>query len=105
MKNTRFNLHYWRTTDQAKVDFIITSGMQIIPVEVKFSHLKRDKITGSLRSFISKYTPEKAWVVNLSYRNSVKVDDTEVRFIPFTDLVFNWMEFPGNRPEGLKKGG
>ena len=33
-------LNYWRTTDKAEVDFVIEAGKKLIPVEVKYKHLK-----------------------------------------------------------------
>lgn len=80
------NIHFWRTTDQAEVDFIIKRGNEIIPIEVKYSNLKSTTITRSLRNFINKYKPEKALVINLSYSKTIKIYNTNVEFIPFYKL-------------------
>jgi predicted AAA+ superfamily ATPase len=79
-------IHYWRTTDKAEVDFVITPGQRIIPVEVKYKNLKRPEIGRSLRSFIQKYHPEKAYIVNLSLREITRINQTDVIFIPFWDI-------------------
>ena len=80
------NIHYWRTTDKAEVDFVITGGSNIIPVEVKYTRLKTNQLSRSFLSFISKYQPEKAFVVNLSYQNSRQIESTEITFISFYNL-------------------
>jgi len=53
---------YWRTKSKAEVDFVLESGSQTIPIEVKSSGMA-GSITKSLRSFIETYEPEKAFVV------------------------------------------
>ena len=57
-------LHFWRTKDKAEVDFVLERGKEIIPIEVKFKSLKKQEITRSLRSFIEKYDPSEAYIVN-----------------------------------------
>lgn len=79
-------VHFWRTTDKAEVDFVITLGQRIIPVEVKYRDFKRPEIGRSLRSFIHKYQPEKAWIINLSLREITRINQTDVIFIPFWDI-------------------
>lgn len=85
---TGTNINYWRTTDKAEVDFIINKPNELIPVEVKFSHLKKPEITRSLRSFIEKYKPAKAWVINIDFDGTMKIGDTIIEFIPYQKLVF-----------------
>ena len=81
-----YAIHYWRTTDKAKVDFIIDSGNQIIPIEVKFTQLKTDRISRSYRNFIDSYHPKKGYIINLSYENQVRINQTMVKFIPYYKL-------------------
>ncbi len=83
---TPFTLHYWRTTDKAEVDFVISRQRDPIPVEVKFSNLNKPAVTRSQRSFIEKYHPSEAWVVNLTYSNLTEIGSTNIRFIRFFDL-------------------
>jgi predicted AAA+ superfamily ATPase len=82
------SLHFWRSKDRAEVDFVLESGSEIFPIEVKYSHLKKIEIGKSLRSFIDKYKPKKMFVVNLSFRGESLVGDTHVYFLPFYDLFF-----------------
>jgi predicted AAA+ superfamily ATPase len=80
---------YWRTIGQAEVDFVVedTSLTSVLPVEVKYAGLKQAAITKSMRSFIDKYQPEEAWVINLSLDQAVFVVNTTVRFIPISALL------------------
>lgn len=81
-----FSVHYWRTTDKAEVDFIISRMNDPIGVEVKFSAMKSPVITRSLRSFIDKYKPAEAWVVNIFFSASIMTGTTKIRFMTFFEL-------------------
>jgi hypothetical protein len=83
---TPFSVHYWRTTDKAEVDFVISRMNNPIGVEVKFSTLKSPVITRSLRNFIEKYKPTEAWVVNLTFSGSTMIGTTKIRHITFFEL-------------------
>lgn len=87
MSNPPFEIHYWRTINQAEVDFILINGTSIIPVEVKYSNLKNTAITRSLTSFIEKYKPERVIIVNLSLSEIRKIKSTPVEFVPFYELI------------------
>jgi len=76
-------VNYWRTKDKAEVDFVVHTKDGVLPIEVKFSRLKKTAITRSFRSFIKKYSPVKALVVNLSLDESIVIENTEVIFIPY----------------------
>ena len=86
LSGTPFRVHFWRTTDRAEVDFVIARSGDPIPVEVKFSSFKKPSITRSLRSFISKYKPSEAWIVNLTFTEKIEIDNTTIRFVSFYDL-------------------
>lgn len=76
-------LHYWRTTDGAEVDFVIDKTTEVIPMEVKYSDIKAATLSRSFRSFVEKYKPKKAFVVNLSYSKKCTIGETEVCFVPY----------------------
>ncbi len=78
LKNEK-ELKYWRTKSGAEVDFIDNN----IPTEIKTV----PKIGKSLRSFITKYSPETAYVVSERERESVNVNGTTVRFLPFSKFI------------------
>lgn len=81
------SIHYWRTQNQAEVDFVINIGMNLIPVEVKATPMKQPNIGRSLRSFIEHYQPKEAWVINRSLREKVQMDSTTVWFRPWHELL------------------
>ncbi|MBB6062761.1 hypothetical protein HNP65_001213 [Thermosipho japonicus] len=85
-KKYDFSIHYWRTKDKAEVDFILRKGINYIPIEVKYTNLKKFKITRALRSFIKKYQPKEAIVVNLLSKHEEKLDKTKVKIIPFYEM-------------------
>jgi predicted AAA+ superfamily ATPase len=78
-----YDLHFWRTINKAEVDFVIDRYENPLPVEVKYSSLKKPEITRSLRSFIDHYHPTDAWVINLTFAGKMVLDSTTVHFIPF----------------------
>ena len=55
----------------------------VVPIEVKYRSLKKPEIARSLRSFLDKYKPSHALVVNLSLDAEFKVNDTKVTFASF----------------------
>ena len=79
-------LNYWRTTDKAEVDFVIEAGKELIPVEVKYKHLGVDKIPVSLRSFINRYNPKQAYIINLDLSKTLRINETTLVFMPFHDF-------------------
>jgi len=61
-------IHFWRTKDKAEVDFILETPRGPLPLETKYTHLKEVKLTRGLQSFLKKYQPKNAFVVNLSLK-------------------------------------
>ena len=87
LRFTTAKLNYWRTKDKAEVDFVIETSGDLIPVEVKYKHLKQDTVPASLRSFIEKYNPERAYVVNLDLMKTRMIRKTALSFLPFHELL------------------
>ncbi len=85
-------LSFWRTKDGAEVDFIIDSPLETIPLEVKYKSLKKIEIPRGLRSFIDKYHPTKAYVINLTLNDTATVGDTKVLFVPYYRLLTDSIE-------------
>ena len=44
-------VHFWRTTDKAEVDFVVNSGDEVVPIEVKYTALSSAQSTRSFKSF------------------------------------------------------
>lgn len=82
-QNTSNTIHFWRTIDKAEVDLVINQGSSILPVEVKYSNFKKPQVTRSFRSFLEKYSPKEAWVVNLNLEEEIEIGETRVKFIPY----------------------
>lgn len=87
IKFTNGSIHFWRTLDKAEVDFVLDFGKEIIPIEVKYKKYKMPKLEASLRSFIDKYAPKKAFVVNLELNERLNFNNTDVYFIPVGELL------------------
>lgn len=81
------SLHFWRTKDGAEVDFIIDKTREQIPVEAKYKEFKKPEVNRSLKSFITKYQPSTAIVVNLELEKSFVLGKTRVYFAPFFKLL------------------
>jgi len=86
-KNTGASIHYWRTKDKAEVDFVINKGLEIVPVEVKYSALKNLSVSRSLRNFINTYSPKEAYIVNLTLACETVINNTKVYCIPWFELL------------------
>ncbi len=82
-----WKLHYWRTQNQAEVDFIINQGQGLIPCEVKYQTLKQARFSRSFRSFMDQYQPTEAYLINLSLNTDVIVGQTKVKVRPFWALL------------------
>lgn len=80
------SIHYWRTKDNAEVDFVLDQGENVIPVEVKLQNFDRPKIPGGLTSFIAKYHPPAAYVINLNFQGEMETGSTKIVFLPYYQL-------------------
>jgi hypothetical protein len=81
------SIHFWRTKDRAEVDFIMNIGQDVLPVEVKCRELKEVAVGRPLRNFIHTYKPKEAWIINLSLRKELTINNTSVKCMPFFDLI------------------
>jgi predicted AAA+ superfamily ATPase len=86
LRETAATIHFWRTKDRAEVDFVVNTGNGVLPIEVKYRELRKPEMTRSFRTFIEKYNPKKALVVNLELDRELRVGNTTVRFLPFWGL-------------------
>ena len=82
------NVNFWRTKDKAEVDFVLESGRNVVPVEVKYKSLKKAEIPRSLRSFIEKYSPDEAYIINLDFNSTLKINKTTLFFLPYYELLY-----------------
>ena len=81
-KQAEVPFHFWRTKEKAEVDFVLTNYAGIIlPIEVKATALKSPEISRGLRSFIGRYLPKRAVVVNLGFQGEIQLNKTNIIFI------------------------
>ena len=82
LKKGNLTVNYWRTKDKSEVDFICRDYYgNTIPLEVKAAELKKPEITKGLRSFIQRYNPAKAFLINLALEEKIKFKNTQIEFI------------------------
>jgi uncharacterized protein len=86
-ENSVASIRYWRTQNQAEVDFVLQNGLNLLPIEVKSTKLSQPQVEKSMRSFIETYQPAEAWVVNRSLSASIFIGKTEVKFVPWLELL------------------
>ena len=55
------SIHYWRTKDDAEVDFIYHRGNKLLPIEVKSKARK----TRSLYNFLTRYNLKQGFIAHL----------------------------------------
>jgi len=86
-------INFWRTQDKAEVDFVVSAGQNPLPVEVKYKHLVKPEIPRSLKSFIKKYQPKEALMINLDLETETVFQKTKVRFLPYWRLLASFKLF------------
>jgi hypothetical protein len=75
-------LNFWRTLGKAEVDFVFSNGSLIVPIEVKFSNMRKPEINRGMNSFIERYKPKYAIVATKDFEGKMSVDKTDIYFIP-----------------------
>jgi predicted AAA+ superfamily ATPase len=85
-QHTSIQIHYWRTTNKAEVDFVLDNAIDLIPIEVKFQTLTRANPGKSMLSFISTYHPKKAYVIHLGEEMHRMYEETEIIVLPYYKL-------------------
>ena len=76
-------IHFWRTIDNAEVDFVVSSGLDVIPIEAKYTKLHNMQTTRSFKSFLDKYKPARAYIVHLGEKLEGSFSTTKITFLPF----------------------
>lgn len=87
-RDSATQIHYWRTTDKAEVDFVADKLKEVIPVEVKYKKLSEPEMTRSYQSFLSKYKPNLGYIIHLGQGSKKVVENTEVAFLPYYQFLF-----------------
>ena len=82
-------IHYWHSRGDAEVDFVIDTGSQTIPVEVKYRKIKNSAVSRSFRNFLEAYTPQKGFIAHLGEFSQTQIAKTAVYHIPFYQIGVN----------------
>lgn len=77
------SIHFWRTRDNAEIDFVINAGLEVIPVEAKYIVLTSAQTSRSFKSFLDRYKPKQAYIIHLGKELHGVFDDTQIFLIPF----------------------
>lgn len=74
-------LHFWRTKNDAEVDFVLEKESLPVPVEVKAGKIKKGQLSRSFLSFLARYQPKSAIIVNMSITGIKQYGDTRVYYV------------------------
>ena len=75
-------LNFWRSKAKEEVDFLIGSETDKTPIEVKHGFFKKPITPLSLKSYIRRYRPTKAMVVNKNLEKVIDFSGSRVAFLP-----------------------
>ncbi len=87
IRDTSSKIFFWRTKDKAEIDFVLSTGSFTIPFEVKFKKMKAPEIPRAFRSFIERYNPPRAYIINLTLDEEIHLNKTAVYCIPFFKIL------------------
>lgn len=80
-------LHYWRSLQKAEVDFVIRkSDGRVVPIEVKAQKMDNPIISRSYRSFLTRYKPHFAFLMNYNFRGEIKVNNVNLSVLRIGDV-------------------
>ncbi|NOY77751.1 MAG: ATP-binding protein [Calditrichaeota bacterium] len=75
-------IHFWRTKSGQEVDFVILWENEPIPIEVKFTDMKKPVIPGGLRNFVKIYSPRQAFILTKNTAFKQKLNKTWLFWLP-----------------------
>jgi uncharacterized protein len=87
IKDTSDQIHHWRTTDKAEVDFVLDKNVDSIPLEVKYRTLGGPEASRSFHSFISAYRPSKGYIIHLGGDMQRQINSTPTYFMNWSRLL------------------
>lgn len=82
-------VHFWRTTDNAEVDFVIHSPENPTPIEAKYHELTKPTLSRSYQNFLSKYHPKTGYLIHLGDELNLQKDETTIQFLPFWKILIS----------------
>ncbi len=75
-------VHFWRTRSAQEVDFVIEHKNELIPIEVKFTEMKKPILHKGLQNFAKLYSPAKAFILTKNAFHRQKFGNTWFYWIP-----------------------
>ena len=85
-------INYWRTKSGAEVDFIISVVNPVQSIEVKSGTLKQITISRGYRSFLSKYAPPKAILLNSTMWSETEIAGHTIEAVPTSVFLLRTTE-------------
>ena len=73
-------IYFWRTKSGQETNIILRRGQKLIPIEVKSG--VAENIPGGLKSFIKKYAPEDAYILNWNVVKDIEFNGCKTHFRP-----------------------
>jgi hypothetical protein len=75
-------LNFWQAKSEAEVDFLLEKDGGTLPIEIKFAAFKEPKVSRSLVSYIQKYSPSCALILNKNFWGNTQMAGCRVLFAP-----------------------
>jgi hypothetical protein len=88
VENSSNQIHHWRTTDKAEVDFILDKNTEAIPVEVKYRALNTPEASRSFQNFVATYHPRKGYIIHLGNDMQKSINSTQTHYLNWSRLIF-----------------
>ena len=88
ISDTSNQIHHWRTTNKAEVDFVLDKNTEVVPIEVKYRRFESPETTRSYQSFVAAYHPSKGYIIHLGDSIQKQVNSTQTHFMNWSQLLF-----------------
>ena len=88
VENTSNQIHHWRTTDKAEVDFVLDKNTEVVPIEVKYRNLSTPAVTRSFQNFVSTYHPSTGYVIHLGQAMQQQINSSPIHFMNWAQWLF-----------------
>lgn len=89
-KKRRGKLSYYKVNDE--IDFIL-SGKTLIPVEIKFREIIKEKDIKPIKNFIEKYNTKKAFVLTKTIYEVEELGTAKILFVPVIFFLLHTSRF------------
>ncbi|MFZ5877859.1 MAG: ATP-binding protein [Chloroflexota bacterium] len=86
--DTSNQIHHWRTTNKAEVDFVLDKNTEVVPVEVKYRAFETPETTRSYQSFVTAYHPSNGYIIHLGGPLKKQINSTHLHFMNWSQLLF-----------------